>query len=626
MAIRVQSRPGSLALATAGAITAILSCQLAPAVAQDVFITTSAATGSRIFHNIGGNNIGCLEPETDGTYDPPWNDRGNVRAEVEDNYTAFHVDFPGVLTAGGTQLRNVQSVQDCAEIALYLGGGGFAVWDGNPHFCKPASPAWADYTSATVADVTFTNPENGGIYRRACNAANYAAYSLDTSTRAPTAAPTPAGLTVYVHTGIGSGIFRNVGTDSVPFPCLDPEINGAYDAPWNSRPNVRAEVNRATFQAEFPGVVSAGGVQLRHVQSVQQCAEIALYLGGGGFAFWDGGSPHFCRPASPAWADYTSATVAAVPLTDPGNGIVWRRTVCSGFTNYLAYSLDTSTRAPTAAPTATVSPTTSDPTANPTTPEPTDAPTEVPSVTPTLLPSTPIPTKIPTESPTPTAPSTSNPTGIPTEVPSVTPTLLPSTSIPTKIPTESPTTTAPTTSNPTGIPTGVPSVTPTLLPSTSIPTEIPTEFPTTTVPTTSNPTGVPTEVPSVTPTLLPSTSIPTDSSPQSSNGGEEDNGSGDGENLTTIVGGAAMGAVILVMVIVIMRQRAQQQPQPATQQVFPPVNNPAFEPEYATMNYDVVGNVMPPQAPQYDTVGFMRDQKYAVLGPHSTYSSVETNA
>ena len=115
-------------------------------------------------------------------------------------------------------------------------------------------------------------------------------------------------------------------------------------------------------------------------------------------------------------------------------------------------------------------------------------------------------------------------------------------------------------------------------------------------------------------------------SPQSSNGGEEDNGSGDGVNLTTVVGGAAMGAGILVMVIVIMRQRAQQQPQPATQQVFPPVNNPAFEPEYATMNYDVVGNVMPPQAPQYDTVGFMRDQKYAVLGPHSTYNSVETDA
>ena len=86
-----------------------------------------------------------------------------------------------------------------------------------------------------------------------------------------------------------------------------------------------------------------------------------------------------------------------------------------------------------------------------------------------------------------------------------------------------------------------------------------------------------------------------------------------------------MGAVILVMAIVIIRQRAQRQPQPQPQ-VVPPVNNPAFtEPEYATMNYDEVGNVLPPQAPQYDTVDFVRDQ-YAALGPHSTYTSADTEA
>ena len=62
-----------------------------------------------------------------------------------------------------------------------------------------------------------------------------------------------------------------------------------------------------------------------------------------------------------------------------------------------------------------------------------------------------------------------------------------------------------------------------------------------------------------------------------------------------------MGVVILVMAIRMIRQRAQRQPQPQPQAV-PPVNNPAFEPEYAAVNYAEVGNVLPPRAPQYDTV------------------------
>ena len=88
--------------------------------------------------------------------------------------------------------------------------------------------------------------------------------------------------------------------------------------------------------------------------------------------------------------------------------------------------------------------------------------------------------------------------------------------------------------------------------------------------------------------------------------------------------GAVMGVVILVMAIVIIRMRSQRQPQPQPQAV-PPVNNPTFEPEYAAVNYAEVGNVLPPRAPQHDTVGFVRDQ-YAELGPHSTYNSADTEA
>jgi len=71
--------------------------------------------------------------------------------------------------------------------------------------------------------------------------------------------------------------------------------------------------------------------------------------------------------------------------------------------------------------------------------------------------------------------------------------------------------------------------------------------------------------------------------------------------------------------------RAQRQPQPAVQQSIPPVSNPAFEPTYAAVNYAEVGHVLPPRAPQYDTIEFVRDQ-YAELGPHSTYNSADTEA
>ena len=45
------------------------------------------------------------------------------------------------------------------------------------------------------------------------------------------------------------------------------------------------------------------------------------------------------------------------------------------------------------------------------------------------------------------------------------------------------------------------------------------------------------------------------------------------------------------------------------------------------MDYAEVGNVVPARAraPQYDEVGFVRDQ-YAKLGAHSTYSSTASNA
>ena len=91
-------------------------------------------------------------------------------------------------------------------------------------------------------------------------------------------------------------------------------------------------------------------------------------------------------------------------------------------------------------------------------------------------------------------------------------------------------------------------------------------------------------------------SIPTDATtedpPQSSNDSEEVTGG----NLGFIVAGG-MGAVILVMAIVMIRMRAQRQLQPTIQQSIPPVNNEAFEPECAAVNYDEVGNVMPPSFP-----------------------------
>ena len=53
-----------------------------------------------------------------------------------------------------------------------------------------------------------------------------------------------------------------------------------------------------------------------------------------------------------------------------------------------------------------------------------------------------------------------------------------------------------------------------------------------------------------------------------------------------------MGAVVLVLVIVMIRVRAQRQPQPTVQQSIPPVNDPAFEPEHATMNHDEMGHAV----------------------------------
>ena len=59
------------------------------------------------------------------------------------------------------------------------------------------------------------------------------------------------------------------------------------------------------------------------------------------------------------------------------------------------------------------------------------------------------------------------------------------------------------------------------------------------------------------------------------------------------------------------------------------VNNPAFaEPEYATMNFNVIGNVMPPLAPQYE-IPVAHNPQYAErvsCGPHSIYNSADTEA
>ena len=244
-----------------------------------------------------------------------------------------------------------------------------------------------------------------------------------------------------------------------------------------------------------------------------------------------------------------------------------------------------------------------------------------------------------------------SPTGTPTDTPSSL-TEMPTGYPTTPAPSHPPTTSEPTTAAPTEIPT---TTNPTTLIPTDAPTEIPTDAPTdaptaaltdvttTTEPTTFIPTGVPTEVPTDLTTEAP---LQSTNNIQGSNNGEEDTGN----NLGFLVAGG-MGAVILVMAMLTIRQRAHRQPQPTVQQSIPPVrvNNPVFKPEYAALNYAevAVGNVMPPQAPQYeipvahnqqnidpamppqapqyDTVGFVRDQ-YAALGPHSTYNSVDTEA
>ena len=153
---------------------------------------------------------------------------------------------------------------------------------------------------------------------------------------------------------------------------------------------------------------------------------------------------------------------------------------------------------------------------------------------------------------------------------------------------------------------------------------LPTASPTTTVPFAPGPmpsptTSDPTPAPMPSPTTSDPSSIGT---PPQSSSGEEDTGN----NLVFIIGGAVMGAVIVGLVILTVRQRAHLQP--TVQHGIPPVNNPAFnesEPEYAAMNYAEIGPVMPPQAPQYDTVGFAHAD-YAALGLHAAYDSVDTEA
>jgi hypothetical protein len=208
------------------------------------------------------------------------------------------------------------------------------------------------------------------------------------------------------------------------------------------------------------------------------------------------------------------------------------------------------------------------------------------------LPPTPSPTPIPTTagpSSSPTPPTTA-PTFAPTNVPTV---------APTNVPTSTPTT---------AVPTNVPTVAPTHAP-TSVPTFAPTYAPT----------HAPTEAPTPSPTTADPPSIGT---PPQSSSGEEDTGN----NLGFIIGGVVMGAVIVGLVILTVRQRAHRQP--TVQHGIPPVNNPAFnesEPEHAAMNYAEIGPVMPPQAPQYDTVGFAHAD-YATLGLHAAYDSVDTEA
>ena len=67
--------------------------------------------------------------------------------------------------------------------------------------------------------------------------------------------------------------------------------------------------------------------------------------------------------------------------------------------------------------------------------------------------------------------------------------------------------------------------------------------------------------------------------------------------------------IVVLVIVIAVRQRAHRQPQPTVQHGISPVNNPAFnepEAEYSTMIYDEIkiGPVMPPRAPQYDTVEF----------------------
>ena len=116
-------------------------------------------------------------------------------------------------------------------------------------------------------------------------------------------------------------------------------------------------------------------------------------------------------------------------------------------------------------------------------------------------------------------------------------------------------------------------------------------------------------------------------SDQSAGSGDDDDGGLDTATIMIVVIAAGIPTLLGLAAALIWRVRKGHTPEGSLPipQAVPPVNNPAFEPAHAAVNDDEVGNVMPPRVPQYDTVGFVRDQ-YAALGPHSTYTSVDTEA
>ena len=167
---------------------------------------------------------------------------------------------------------------------------------------------------------------------------------------------------------------------------------------------------------------------------------------------------------------------------------------------------------------------------------------------------------------------------------------------------------------------------PTQSPTTNFPTSAPTAEPTTPEPMTADPTTRPTTFPTILPTMFP-TDAPTDAPstatpPQSSS---SNGGGGGGGNSLAIIIGAILGAVVLVVLLILVACQRVQNETRRLPAVPPAIDNPNFAApaEYATVDYAEVENAVPARArtPQYDEVGFVRDQYAELNSNHSIYNS-----